>query len=120
MGLVSVVVDVGELDAEVSRRAAMIARAPRRSLLRTKAKALQRSGIAAGLVDTGALTMRELVYLAPGDVRWREAPEPRLEGPGEALVRPVAVACCDLDVAVAQGRARFPLPTGSGTKALPT
>ncbi len=46
MGLVSVVVDPGDLAVEVGRRAAMIARAPRGALLRTKAKALQHSGIA--------------------------------------------------------------------------
>lgn len=54
--------------------------------------------------------MQELVVLGGGEVRWQEAPEPRLEGSGEALVRPIAVACCDLDVAVAQGRAPLPPP----------
>jgi enoyl-CoA hydratase/carnithine racemase len=54
MGLVSVVVDTGELEAEVGRRASMIARAPRGSLLRTKAKALKHSGIS---VDTQTLEL---------------------------------------------------------------
>jgi len=49
--------------------------------------------------------MQELVLLPGGDVRWQEALEPQIQGPAEALVRPLAVACCDLDVAVAQGRA---------------
>jgi threonine dehydrogenase-like Zn-dependent dehydrogenase len=54
--------------------------------------------------------MHELVFVAGGEVRWQEAPAPEIQGPGEALVRPVAVACCDLDVAVAQGRAPLPPP----------
>jgi threonine dehydrogenase-like Zn-dependent dehydrogenase len=54
--------------------------------------------------------MHQLYFDAPGSYVWRELPEPTLEGPGEALVRPVAVAACDLDVAVARGLA--PLPPG--------
>jgi threonine dehydrogenase-like Zn-dependent dehydrogenase len=54
--------------------------------------------------------VRELVFLSRSETRWRESPEPRLEGPGEALVRPVAVACCDLDVVVVQGRAPLAPP----------
>ncbi|MDQ3936743.1 MAG: alcohol dehydrogenase catalytic domain-containing protein, partial [Actinomycetota bacterium] len=41
--------------------------------------------------------MRELHITGPRSVEWREAPDPGLEGDGEALVRPVAVAMCDLD-----------------------
>jgi threonine dehydrogenase-like Zn-dependent dehydrogenase len=55
--------------------------------------------------------MRHLVHDAPGSFAWHDAPDPRISGPGQALVRPLAVACCDLDVAVAQGTA--PLPPGS-------
>lgn len=54
--------------------------------------------------------MQHLVHEAPGRYRWQETSEPRLTGPGQALVRPITVACCDLDVAVARGRA--PLPAG--------
>jgi threonine dehydrogenase-like Zn-dependent dehydrogenase len=54
--------------------------------------------------------VQQLVFVSEGEVRWQDAPDPRIEGPGEALVRPVAVACCDLDVAVAQGRAPLPPP----------
>src|SRR5438034_717054 len=43
----------------------------------------------------------------PGAVRWAEAPDLQLSGPDAALVRPMAVATCDLDVAVLKGR--FPL-----------
>lgn len=36
---------------------------------------------------------------------WVEVASPALRGPAEALVRPVMVACCDLDVAVVRGQA---------------
>jgi threonine dehydrogenase-like Zn-dependent dehydrogenase len=45
-----------------------------------------------------------------GKYAWRDATDPEITGPEQALVRPVAVACCDLDVAVAQGR--LPMPPG--------
>lgn len=51
--------------------------------------------------------MQQLMLDGPGRVRWDEADEPELAGPGAALARPVAVATCDLDVGVLRGR--FPL-----------
>ena len=54
--------------------------------------------------------MRELTYVGPGEVEWREAPAPRLEGDGQALVRPIAVATCDLDAVIVRGLAPFPPP----------
>lgn len=47
--------------------------------------------------------MRRLMLEGTGLVRWEEVAEPELEGPDAALVRPVAVATCDLDVAVLTG-----------------
>ena len=41
--------------------------------------------------------MRQLVCPGPGRTEWREAPDPRLEGDEQALVRPLAVARCDID-----------------------
>src|SRR5579863_6624832 len=41
--------------------------------------------------------MRELAYLGPRRVAWRQVPEPRLRGAHEALVRPVIAARCDGD-----------------------
>ncbi len=41
--------------------------------------------------------MRQLTYAGPGRIEWREVPEPKLEGPQEALVRPIAASRCDLD-----------------------
>jgi threonine dehydrogenase-like Zn-dependent dehydrogenase len=48
--------------------------------------------------------MRQLEFIEAGKLEWREAPDPKLEGDGEALVRPVALATCDIDVAFVQGR----------------
>ncbi|WP_028063189.1 alcohol dehydrogenase catalytic domain-containing protein [Solirubrobacter soli] len=47
--------------------------------------------------------MRQLEIVGPGSVRWTEATAPRLQGDGEALVRPLAVAMCDLDAAFLSG-----------------
>ena len=58
--------------------------------------------------------MRELTFVKPGSVEWREAPDPRLTSDSEVLVRPLAVATCDLDAAIVKGRAPFagPFPLG--------
>jgi alcohol dehydrogenase len=41
--------------------------------------------------------MRQLTCTAPGVVEWVEVPEPRLESDEQAIVRPLAVARCDID-----------------------
>ncbi len=41
--------------------------------------------------------MRQLTCLGPGKLEWRDVPEPRLAGDREALIRPLAVARCDID-----------------------
>ena len=41
--------------------------------------------------------MRQLTCTAPDRVEWLEVPEPRLESDEQALVRPLAVARCDID-----------------------
>jgi alcohol dehydrogenase len=51
--------------------------------------------------------MRELLFHAPGRLAWHDTSEPALQGPAEALVRPLAVARCDLDAAVWRGEAPF-------------
>jgi threonine dehydrogenase-like Zn-dependent dehydrogenase len=48
--------------------------------------------------------MQQLMFEAAGEYAWREAPEPEIAAPEQAIVRPLAVACCDLDVAVAEGQ----------------
>lgn len=50
--------------------------------------------------------MRQLMFDGPGLVRWDEADEPELAGPiadESAIVRPIAVALCDLDVGALRG-----------------
>jgi threonine dehydrogenase-like Zn-dependent dehydrogenase len=54
--------------------------------------------------------MRQLTYEETGRYAWREVAEPEITAPEQALVRPLMVACCDLDVAVCHGR--VPLPPG--------
>lgn len=53
--------------------------------------------------------MRSLVYVSPGRVEWEEFPEPGPPGPGAAVVAPLAVARCDLDLPMAT-RGLFPGP----------
>jgi alcohol dehydrogenase len=59
-------------------------------------------------------TMRALTASAGGRLRWTSAPAPTLTGPDAALVRPVAMATCDLDPLVALGTSPFPLPLHLG------
>jgi alcohol dehydrogenase len=58
--------------------------------------------------------MQQVTFIEPGKVEWREVSEPAVEGPGEALVRPLAVATCDLDAAMVAGASPFqgPFPLG--------
>lgn len=54
--------------------------------------------------------MHALTFVAPGQLEWRDVPAPTLQGDDEALVRPLAVATCDLDAAIVRGQAPFPGP----------
>ena len=47
--------------------------------------------------------MRQLTCTAPHEIEWRDVPEPRLEGDKEALVRPLVVARCDIDLFLTSG-----------------
>jgi len=47
--------------------------------------------------------MRQLTCTGPNTIEWRDLPEPRLQGDGEALIRPLAVARCDIDLFLTQG-----------------
>ena len=53
--------------------------------------------------------MRQLTFTGPGRVEWSDAPAPRLGDQNSALVRPLAVARCDLDVRMVT-EALFPGP----------
>jgi len=58
--------------------------------------------------------MQELNFVEKGKLEWREADDAKLEGDGEALVRPLAVATCDLDLLIVRGLAPTdePFPFG--------
>jgi threonine dehydrogenase-like Zn-dependent dehydrogenase len=58
--------------------------------------------------------MRQLTCTALGTIEWRDVPEPRLQGDVEALVRPLAVARCDIDLFLTSGAfpARGPFALG--------
>jgi threonine dehydrogenase-like Zn-dependent dehydrogenase len=58
--------------------------------------------------------MLSLTYTAPHNLEWREASEPRLGSDSAALVRPVAVATCDLDALIIAGSSPFPPPFAIG------
>jgi threonine dehydrogenase-like Zn-dependent dehydrogenase len=54
--------------------------------------------------------MEQLTYVAPGNIEMWEAPRPALRADDEAIVRPIAVATCDLDTALVRGLTPWPGP----------
>lgn len=58
--------------------------------------------------------MRELMYLAPRQLAFRETPEPEVQGPTDALVEPVAMSTCDLDCLIIRGETPFHGPFAIG------
>lgn len=58
--------------------------------------------------------MNQLVLEGPGTVAWHDVPEPALDGPAQALVRPLAVALCDMDHAMVTGATPIPPPIELG------
>src|SRR5262249_26002718 len=69
-----------------------------------------------------SMTMRQLTFVKPGLLEWHDVPRPRLAAETDALVRPVAVGRCDLDLYIATGtgtRGRvFPGPFAMGHEAI--
>lgn len=58
--------------------------------------------------------MRQLTFAGPARLEWEEVAAPQLAGGADALVRPVAVATCDLDAALLQGKVPLPGPFAFG------
>ena len=54
--------------------------------------------------------MKRLTFIAPDKLEWEDATRPILQGPGEAIVRPMFMGRCDLDVLYLTGR--MPLASG--------
>ena len=55
--------------------------------------------------------MRSLAFVAPGRLEWREIPDARVRGDGEAVVRPIVIGRCDLDIGFVRGL--VPMPAGA-------
>lgn len=62
----------------------------------------------------GGNRVKELTVAAPGKLHWVERPSPRIEGPLQALVRPIASCNCDLDRRLIAGATPFKLPFAIG------
>ncbi len=62
--------------------------------------------------------MRELTYVSPGVLEWRDVPEPAITDVRDALVRPIAVATCDLDAAIVAGATPVTGPVPFGHEAV--
>ncbi|MBM9577920.1 alcohol dehydrogenase catalytic domain-containing protein [Leptospira sp. 201903070] len=57
--------------------------------------------------------MKRIVFKKRNVLEWEEVPEPSIQGKNQALVRPLAVSRCDLDIPILQGhtlmRPGFPI-----------
>jgi threonine dehydrogenase-like Zn-dependent dehydrogenase len=67
-----------------------------------------------GSADRKGDELRSLVLEDARRLVWREVPEPERRHEREALVRPVAVAACDLDAPIIFGATPFPYPIHMG------
>lgn len=58
--------------------------------------------------------MKALIFKKKNELEWQDVPAPLITGPGQAIVRPLAVARCDLDLPIARGQTLFrpPFPLG--------
>src|SRR5437899_11047883 len=61
--------------------------------------------------------MRQLTYVRPNLLEWWDIPEPRLQDDREAIVAPLAVTRCDLDLSIAIGKSGFQGPFAIGHEA---
>jgi hypothetical protein len=58
--------------------------------------------------------MRQLTYVGGNTIEWWDVPEPKLQDDRDALVRPLAVTRCDLDLIIAGGKSGLPGPFALG------
>lgn len=62
--------------------------------------------------------MRQLTFIEPGRFEWQDVAAPKLAADTDALVKPIAVARCDLDFYIAAGAVRYPGPFAFGHEAV--
>lgn len=58
--------------------------------------------------------MRQLTYVRDNIVEWWDVPAPKLQSDHDALVQPLAVTRCDLDLMIVHGRSKLPGPFAIG------
>lgn len=58
--------------------------------------------------------MRQLTFIKPGVFEWHDVPEPRIGSDRDAIVRPLTVARCDLDLYIAAGVVNYRGPFAFG------
>lgn len=58
--------------------------------------------------------MQQLTLVKRGTIEWRSVEAPKITGANQALVRPLAVARCDLDIPIALGQSLFRPPFALG------
>lgn len=62
--------------------------------------------------------MKQLTFIRPHVFEWHDVAAPRILAATDAIVRPLTVARCDLDLYIALGRAPFPGPFAFGHEAI--
>ncbi len=62
--------------------------------------------------------MQSLFFASPGTLEWRDVTLPRIEAPGDALVRPIVMTTCDIDPLIIAGRVPLPGPFPIGHEAI--
>jgi threonine dehydrogenase-like Zn-dependent dehydrogenase len=58
--------------------------------------------------------MRQLTYVGGTNIEWWDVPEPKLQDDRDAIVAPLAVTRCDLDLTIAGGKSGLPGPFALG------
>ena len=58
--------------------------------------------------------MRQLTYVGGNTIEWWDVPAPKLLDDRDALVRPLAVTRCDLDLTIVNGKSGLPGPLALG------
>lgn len=64
--------------------------------------------------------MRALFYAGPKQVEWRDVATPKLQDDCDALIRPLAVTRCDLDLMIVTGALGWPGPFALGHETVGT